>query len=60
MKNKRITITGGKGFLGSHLVQTFQEHGYRHIFSGDHGEYDLVKLEDIKRMYEDGPGLPAT
>ena len=53
MKNKRITITGGKGFLGSRVVQTFQEHGYQYIFSVEHREYDLVKLGDVKQMYED-------
>jgi GDP-L-fucose synthase len=52
-RSKRITITGGKGFLGSHLVNKFKEKGYKYLFIADLPEYDLVKLEDIKRMYDD-------
>jgi Nucleoside-diphosphate-sugar epimerases len=53
MKNKRITVTGGKGFLGKHLVRKLKERGYTHIFSAGHSNYDLVMREDIRRMYED-------
>jgi len=51
--NKRITITGGKGFLGTHLIRTLQSRGYPHIFIADLPEYDLTSLPDIKRMYID-------
>lgn len=53
MKNKRITVTGGKGFLGKHLVKKLKESGYTQIFSAGHSNYDLVMREDIRRMYED-------
>ncbi len=53
MKDKRITITGGTGFLGKHLVNNFQEQGYRSIFPADHKEYDLVQPEDVRRLYDD-------
>ena len=53
MKNKRITVTGGKGFLGKHLVRKLKESGYTQIFSAGHSNYDLVMREDIRRMYED-------
>ena len=53
MKDKRITITGGKGFLGSHLVKKLQENGYQHVFCVDHTDYDLVNLNDVKQMYKD-------
>jgi UDP-glucose 4-epimerase len=33
VQDKRITVTGGKGFLGSHLVRKLQERGYTQIFS---------------------------
>jgi GDP-L-fucose synthase len=52
MKNKRIVVTGGKGFLGTHLVSKLKERGYSYIFKADQPEYDLVKSEDIRRMYD--------
>jgi nucleoside-diphosphate-sugar epimerase len=53
MKVKRITITGGKGFLGKHLIRQLQELGCRHIAAADLPEYNLVNLSNIQRMYED-------
>ena len=53
MKGKRITITGGKGFLGKHLIRQLQERGCRHIAAADLPEYNLVNLSNIQRMYED-------
>jgi GDP-L-fucose synthase len=58
MKDKRITITGGKGFLGTHLINKLKEKGYKHLYIADIPGYDLVKQEDIKRMYNDAkPGI---
>ena len=53
MKNKRITITGGEGFLGRHLIRKMKGKGYKHLYIADIPKYDLVKLEDIRRMYND-------
>ena len=52
MKHKRITITGGKGFLGTHLINKLKEKGYKYLIA-DLPEYNLLKLDDIKRMYDD-------
>ena len=53
MKDKRITVTGGKGFLGNHLIRLMKEKGYRHTSIADLPEYDLIKIEDIRRLYEE-------
>lgn len=53
MKDKRITVTGGKGFLGGHLIKKLQNKGYQKIAVAGRPEYDLVNLADIQRMYED-------
>lgn len=51
--NKSICITGGRGFLGCHLVTIFKEEGYKQIFVADIDEYDLRVLDDVIRMYEE-------
>jgi GDP-L-fucose synthase len=51
LKTKRITVTGGKGFLGTHLIKKLKEdRGYQNVFIADLPEYDLRKLENIKKM----------
>ena len=53
MKNKRITITGGKGFLGKHLIRKFQERDFHNIAIVDLPDYNLVGPEDVKRLYDE-------
>ncbi len=52
-RNSRICITGGKGFLGRHLVNKFKEKGYRNIYVADIDKYDLRELSEVKRMYRE-------
>lgn len=51
MKNKRIVITGGTGFLGRQLVDNLTRQGYGNLFVVDHKSYDLIRIEDIRRLY---------
>jgi GDP-L-fucose synthase len=53
LRSKRITITGGKGFLGTHLIHTLKEKGYKYLHIANTPEYDLVTYKDIQRMYDD-------
>jgi len=54
LENKRITVTGGKGFLGTHLVEKLRQvRKCKHVFVADLPEYDLRYNENIKRMFED-------
>ena len=52
-KDKKVVVTGGAGFLGSYVVSKLKKEGCKDIFIPRIEEYDLVNLEDIKRMYED-------
>ena len=52
MKDKRITITGGKGFLGRHLFRKMREQEYKNLSVADLPEYNLTHAEDVKRMYD--------
>jgi GDP-L-fucose synthase len=54
LSQKRITISGGKGFLGSHLLDILvKEKGCGNVFIADLPEYDLRKSEDIRKMFLD-------
>ncbi|MBU4374703.1 MAG: NAD-dependent epimerase/dehydratase family protein, partial [Euryarchaeota archaeon] len=53
LENKRITVTGGAGFLGRNVVEKLKERGCHNIFIPRHKDYDLVKMEDVKRLYSD-------
>ncbi|MCK4306998.1 GDP-L-fucose synthase [candidate division WOR-3 bacterium] len=54
LKNKRVIVTGGKGFLGTHLVKNLRsKRECKDIYIADLPEYDLRDLEDIKKMFDD-------
>jgi GDP-L-fucose synthase len=50
---KRICVTGGAGFLGTHLIKELRARGAREIFIPKIEEYDLVDSSSIKRMLKD-------
>jgi len=51
--NKRITVTGGAGFLGAHVVEKLRERGCQNIFVARSRDYNLVDKEAVRRLYQD-------
>ena len=53
LAGKRITVTGGAGFLGRYVVRKLQERGCQSIFVPRSKDYNLVDNEAVKRLYKD-------
>jgi GDP-L-fucose synthase len=52
-KNKRIVVTGGAGFLGAYVLDGLKRRGCKNILVPKIEDYDLIKIQDIKKMYDD-------
>ncbi len=52
-ENRRVVVTGGAGFLGGHVTKGLRERGCKNILVPQISDYDLVRMDDIVRMYED-------
>lgn len=50
--NKRVTVTGGAGFLGRYVVEKLKERGCKEIFVPRKKDYDLVDIQAVKRLYQ--------
>jgi len=53
LSEKRILLTGGGGFLGSHLRRALEEAGARHVFAPRRKEFDLTHAAQIQTLFED-------
>ena len=53
LQQKRIVITGGDGFLGTHLCRVLKDRGYEQLFPIGVKDYDLVDLTSVRRLYDE-------
>jgi len=51
--DRRVCVTGGRGFLGTHVCEELARQGAGHVFAPRHEDYDLVQRDDILRMLSD-------
>jgi GDP-L-fucose synthase len=52
--DKKVVVTGGKGFLGSHLVEEIKAKNPKSIFIPERTKYDLRKYEDCLKVARKG------
>jgi GDP-L-fucose synthase len=53
LRDQRIVVTGGAGFVGHHVVAALQRHGARRITVPRRARYDLTREPDVERLYAD-------
>ena len=51
-KHRRVVVTGGKGFLGTYVVQKLVSLGARDVLVPAQEDYDLRHIDAIARMYD--------
>ena len=50
---QKILVTGGHGFLGSHVLEAFRRFGFDGVAAVGRGEYDLTREDQVDRMFRD-------
>lgn len=50
LKNSKIVVTGGNGFLGSALMARLDSAGYSKVSTFESREYDLTEKKDVEHM----------
>ena len=53
LKDKRILVTGGGGFLGRHLLRVLRNADYTAILAPRKKEYDLTRETAVEKLYRD-------
>lgn len=53
IKGKRVVVTGGKGFLGTHLIKELENYDCKEIIVIDQEDYDLTNNLFVIKMYAD-------
>lgn len=53
LANKKVTVSGGAGFLGTRVVNRLRELGCQNIFVPRSRDYNLVDNEAVVRLYRD-------
>lgn len=53
LQSKRVLVTGGRGFLGGHVVDRLRAAGCRQVLAPSHSECDLTESGAAERLFID-------
>ncbi len=51
-QSKRVLVTGGGGFVGSHVIEKLRQRGCKNVFAPRSREFDLRETEAITQLYK--------
>ncbi len=51
--DRRVVVTGGRGFLGSYVVEALKAHGAEKVLVPTRDQYDLRDGAAVRQMYDD-------
>jgi len=57
VKDKRIIVTGGSGFLGKFVVDKLKQKGCNEVIIPRSKQYNLSKEKDVMRLFEDNKSV---
>jgi GDP-L-fucose synthase len=52
LRSSKVLVTGGGGFLGTHVIEQLEREGATEIFAPRSAEYDLTNQAETRRLFE--------
>ena len=52
-REERVVVTGGTGFLGSHLMRALDAQGYRDAIALGSDDFDLTREDEVVRLFQE-------